>query len=112
MKYTRLYQLTILVLLLVLTFGTGQAITDRFSSNAGSIMSSATHGEAVTPHDDNDLNYVTRALYIGGTGNINVTMVGGETLILTAVQVGTMLSIRVSRVLATNTTATNIVAFD
>jgi hypothetical protein len=109
---TKLLQLTILVLLLVLTFGSGQAITDRFSGNAGSIMSSAIHGAAVTPHDDNDLDYVTRAIYVGGTGNINVTMDGGETVILVAVQRGTMLPLRVTRVLATDTTATAIVAFD
>jgi len=99
-------------MLLIALVASSYAITDRFSGNAGSIMSSAIHAEVLTPNDSADLDYVTRALYVGGTGNIKVTMQGGETLIITAVQVGTMLPVRVTRVWATDTTATNIVAFD
>ncbi len=63
---------------------------------------------AVTPSDSTDLTYRTRALYIGGTGNI-VVSIGGANVTFTSVPVG-ILPLVVDRVLATSTTATNIVA--
>lgn len=53
---------------------------------------------------------VTRALYIGGAGNVVVRTVKGEQITLTAVLAGTIYPIAVDKVLATSTTATNIVA--
>jgi len=50
------------------------------------------------------------AVYVGGTGNVNVVTAGGETVLFTAVPVGTVLPVRVSKVLATSTTATLMVA--
>lgn len=64
---------------------------------------------AVTPHDTN-LIPVTRALYIGGAGNVVVRTVKGEQVTLTAVLAGTIYPIAVDRVLSTNTTATAILA--
>lgn len=64
----------------------------------------------VTPNDTADLSATSRALYVGGAGNLAVIMVGGETVTLTAVPAGTLLPIRVDRVLAIGTTATAIVA--
>lgn len=52
----------------------------------------------------------SRALYIGGAGNVNVTTVGGDTVLFSSLAAGTILPVRVSHVLSTNTTATNIVA--
>jgi hypothetical protein len=68
---------------------------------------------AVTPSNTVDLTYVSTALWIGGAGNIAVVMAGGPTaspVTFIGVPVGTYLPIRVSRVMSTNTTATNIVA--
>ena len=53
-------------------------------------------------------NVFTR-LYIGGAGNVAVVTEAGNTVTFTAVPVGTQLDIRVRQVLATGTTATNIV---
>jgi hypothetical protein len=65
---------------------------------------------AVTPSDSTLLNF--RALYIGGTGNVAIMPIDGTTAVtLTAVPVGTVLYICGSKVMATNTTATLIVAF-
>lgn len=64
----------------------------------------------VTPSDSVDLAAVTRALYVGGTGNITAVMKDGQTVLFSAIPVGTILPIRVSRVNATATTATLIVA--
>lgn len=49
-------------------------------------------------------------LYIGGAGNLKVLTIGGDEVTFQAVPVGTTLQVRVLRVFATGTTATNIVA--
>ena len=66
--------------------------------------------EAITPSDDTILTDV-RALYIGGTGNVAV-IAEGDTDAVTFINVlgGTILPVRVKKVMATNTNATSIVA--
>lgn len=64
---------------------------------------------AVTPSDSGTLR-VTRALYVGVGGNLRVTMAYGTVVTFTGVLAGTVLPVQVSRVWATNTSATNIVA--
>ena len=51
---------------------------------------------------------VTRALYVGGGGDVAVRMRGGEAAVFTGVPGGTLLPVRVSRVLASGTTASGI----
>lgn len=69
----------------------------------------AAHGAvAVTPSDATIIP-VCRALYIGGTGNINVRMADEQTIVFSAVPVG-IFPIQVDQVLSTSTTATNIIA--
>ena len=65
---------------------------------------------AVTPSDSTDLTYMARALYIGGAGNVNVDVADGTTVVFAGLAAGTILPVRVKRVRATSTTATNIVA--
>jgi hypothetical protein len=69
-------------------------------------------GFAVTPSDTVDIRsgVLSDALYVGGAGNITATMADGKDVLFTAVPVGTILPVRVSRVKATGTTATAIVA--
>jgi hypothetical protein len=87
--------------------------TDNFRHAPGSASSSVQNAVAVTPHESNDLASVSRALYIGGAGNLTVTMAGGgSNVTFTAVPAGSFLPIRVSKVLATGTTATSIVALE
>ena len=69
----------------------------------------AEKGMTVTPSDTTDLG-ATSAIYIGGTGDLAVEFVSGDQVVFTTVQGGSVLAIRVSKVLSTNTTATNIVA--
>ena len=69
------------------------------------------YAEAVTPSNSVDLTRVSRALFVGGAGNLSVVMAGnGETVVFIGVPAGAVLPIRVSRVNSTSTTATNIVA--
>jgi hypothetical protein len=66
------------------------------------------HAQNVTPNDNNDLVYISRALYLGAAGNVNVTLMDGTTIVL---NLGTgWHPLRVTRVLATSTTATGIIA--
>lgn len=77
-------------------------------SNAG--PTSSTHAVAVTPSDSADLASVTKGVWVGGVGNLKVTMFGGEDVVITAVPAGTYLPIAVKRIWSTSTTASNIVA--
>jgi hypothetical protein len=83
------------------------AAVDKTQGGIGEPASSAV---AVTPHDTDELTVVSRGLYVGGTGDVKVHMHGNPTTAVTfsAVPVGTILPIRVTRVLSTGTTATLI----
>lgn len=64
----------------------------------------------LTPSDGADLAVIpTRGLYIGTSGNLNVDMADGTTVLFSNVPVG-VLPIRVKRVRSTNTTALLIIA--
>lgn len=66
----------------------------------------------VTPNDTTDLTKVADALWVGGAGNIAVILENDTSeVVLNGAAAGQLIqNIRVKRVLATNTTATNIVA--
>jgi hypothetical protein len=73
---------------------------------------SARNGAVVTPSDDTDLSFVTRAVFVGTGGNLEVNMAGtGSAIVIPNVPDGAFLPICVSRILAGSTTATGIVAF-
>lgn len=65
---------------------------------------------AVTPSDSVDLPQVCRGLYVGVSGNINIDMPDGATVLFSNVAAGIILPIRAKRVRSTSTTATNMVA--
>jgi hypothetical protein len=71
----------------------------------------AEYAVAITPDNSNDLAIYAKSLYVGGAGNISlVTKRGTANVTFTAVPAGTILPVQVSRVNATGTTATAIVA--
>lgn len=80
------------------------AISTAFASSAP-----ANNGIAVTPSDSALIT--SRYIYVGGAGDLAVLLVG-DTVPVTfkAVPVGTVLHICVQKVMATNTTATLILA--
>lgn len=79
-------------------------------NTSNSISAPYKFAAAVTPNDSADLTYTTRAVYIGGAGNMVATMDGGGDVTFTGLTVGSVLPVCVSRIKATSTTATNIVA--
>lgn len=70
-------------------------------------ISGAVNAIDITPSDATVLSFV-RGLYIGGTGDVAVTMKGGGSVTYEAVPAGTFMPIHVTKVLATGTTATAI----
>lgn len=84
-------------------------MTDSFESYLTGLSTPAVGGLAVTPSDVTEFSQPSRAIWVGGTGDIAVRMLDQTTLTFVGVTVGTMLPLRVDQVLATGTTATNIV---
>jgi hypothetical protein len=70
----------------------------------------AESAQAVTPSDSADLTTLSRAIYIGGAGNLSVDMADGSTIVFIGLATGQILPVRCKRVRATMTTATNIIA--
>lgn len=83
-------------------------------------LDQAYNAQAVTPSDSVDLSLAggsftppqtTGALpFVGSTGNLKVTMVGGQTVTFTNIPDGTFMPIQVTRIWSTGTTATDILA--
>jgi hypothetical protein len=67
------------------------------------------HAVVVVPNDGADLAFVTTAIYVGTSGNMQVTTLGGETVQFLTMPVGWH-PIRATRIWATNTSALGIVA--
>lgn len=66
---------------------------------------------AITPSDTVAIAAgVTRAIYVGTGGDITALMASGNVALFTAVPQGSILPVRVSRVNATATTASGLVA--
>jgi hypothetical protein len=84
-------------------------MADNFATFQTGLGDPLTDGVAVTPSDSTVLT-TTRAVFVGGAGNISVVTSAGTTLTLTGVTAGTLLPIRVTKVRSTSTTATNIAA--
>ena len=85
-------------------------MADDLYDGLDDIDAPANAAAAVTTSNTVDLTYTTRGLYIGVSGDVIVHMRGQSTSVtFTGAPVG-ILPIRVDRVLATGTTATNIVA--
>lgn len=84
-------------------------MADNFDTYRAGLSDPLTDGVAVTPSDSTVLT-TTRAVFVGGAGNLSVVTSAGTTLTLTGVTAGTVLPLRVTKVRSTSTTATNIAA--
>jgi hypothetical protein len=73
----------------------------------------AEHAVLITPNDSTDLVSVTRAISIAVAGAVKITTLGGETVVIPsgALAPGVQHAIRITRIHATSTTATGIVAW-
>lgn len=92
----------------IATFCVAAVAADKFASFAVRPAGPMTGGFAITKSDVTVFAQPTRAVYVGGVGNVAVTYLDGTTDTLLAVPTGTMLPISVTQVLSTGTSATNI----
>ncbi|MFW6265051.1 MAG: spike base protein, RCAP_Rcc01079 family, partial [Bacillota bacterium] len=72
----------------------------------------ARSAEEVTPDDSNDID-VTNGLYIGTSGDLEVTledMTDGESIVFVGLQEGVIHPLKIKRVWDANTTAADIIA--
>lgn len=83
-------------------------ITDPYAAHIDSISGPITGGFDITPDDANDLAVMPRALMVGASGDVAVTLKDGSSLTLTGLTPGVIYPLRVTRVQATGTTATGI----
>ncbi|MBL4757615.1 MAG: hypothetical protein JKY32_08250 [Rhizobiales bacterium] len=83
-------------------------IQDRFHDYSPGPTGPLTGGFDVTPNDGADLSELPRALMVAGAGDVAVEFVDGTALTLPGLQAGVIYAVRVSRILATGTTATGI----
>lgn len=84
-------------------------MADPFATHAPGLTSPIAAAAAITPDDGVDLPQATRAVFVGGPGDLTVTLVAGGTVTLTGLAAGTWHPIRVARVHATGTTATDLI---
>ncbi len=82
---------------------------DKFHTLAAGLTTPASNAFAIAPSNATDLPAITRALYIGVSGDIAAIMQSGEAITFTNVAAGTVLPLRLLRVAATGTTAQNLV---
>lgn len=83
-------------------------ITDTFSDFTTGLSSPVCGGFDIAPNDGADLQGITRAIILGGAGDVAVVLKNGDTITLPALAVGVIYPVRVARVLATGTTATGL----
>jgi hypothetical protein len=67
--------------------------------------------QTVTPSDSTDLRFRCRVVYVGVTGDIACQARDNSTVVVfKAVPAGAWFQMRTNRIMATNTTATNLIA--
>lgn len=80
---------------------------DTFDSHSTSITAPPSNADVVVPSDTNDLPFVSRAIYVGTPGDVHVLTQGGQDITYKALS-GTKI-LRVERIFATGTTASDII---
>jgi hypothetical protein len=83
---------------------------DPFTAVSDSLIAPARDAFPITPQNNVTLPVTTKAIYVGTGGDITLRAVSSETSVLIRnVPSGSVLAIRVAAILATGTTASDIV---
>lgn len=85
-------------------------MADIYASTSPSLTSPAIDGAMVTPSNTQLLAQVSRAIYVGASGDISAELASGSQVTFAAVPAGSILPFRLRKIRATGTTATGIVA--
>lgn len=84
-------------------------MTEQFEGRAQDVAAPARRGFSITTSDTTDLTAETRAIYVGAAGDLALILSSGDAVTLAGVAGGSILPLRVTRVKATGTTATQLV---
>lgn len=79
------------------------------SNKSNNVVDPASGFAAITPHASDELAFKTRAVYVGGAGNVVAVNSAGVEVTFTGVLAGTILPIRTVRI-DDSSTATSMVA--
>lgn len=82
---------------------------DTFKTFARSLTSPPEHAREIAPDDAASLPFVTRALYVGGAGDVALRLQGGAEVVFRGLQAGSLIPIRVDQIKSTGTTATGLI---
>jgi hypothetical protein len=92
-------------------------MADIHNRKGNTLSLQASRAFVVTPSDSTVLSLTDGSimengyvLYIGGTGNVAVVTLGGDSVTFVGVPAGAFLPVLVTKVMSTNTTATSILA--
>lgn len=80
---------------------------DLFSKFQSGLDSPASNAFAITP-GSNELAIFTRAIYVGGAGDVKLTLIGGAEVTFKSVPSGTILPVRAKKV-SSDSTATDLI---
>ncbi len=83
-------------------------MVDTFDSHSTSITAPPSNAGVITPDDAQDLPFVSRAIYVGTAGDVRVLTHKGQDVTYKNLA-GTKV-LRVTRVFATGTTASDMIA--
>jgi len=86
--------------------------TDKFKNFYVNDVSPANGGFSITPTDSDNCTRVTRAVYVGGAGDLKITFANNETVTFVGLVAGQTYPFRVKKVFSTGTSATNIIGLD
>ena len=84
-------------------------IEKPFENRSLDVSGPLRRAQSITPSDDVDLSFETRAVYVANGGDLSVLTANGETVTLSSVLGGAFYPISIHRVLATGTTASGLV---
>jgi hypothetical protein len=84
-------------------------MTDTYKTFARSLTSPPEHAFEIAPNDAAPLPFVTRALYVGGAGDVALRLMGGAEVTFRGLQAGSMIPIRADMVRSAGTTATGLI---
>ena len=83
---------------------------DFFAGTTNSLTSPAQSCFAITPADDQDLAQATKAIYIGQAGDVRLlALQDAEAVTFLNVAAGSVLDVRARRILATGTSASDMI---
>ncbi len=83
---------------------------DTYKNTMGGLESPAREAMSVTPNDAVDITHTSRAIYVGVSGDITVHMADETTAVVFKSVPAGILPVRVDRILATGTSASDLVA--